>query len=77
MTAHERASSRGASPRPKRARDCLAPRAWVNAVPSARKVSSVVWWSSTIQLAYTLCIQLIISKTKGREEEYCINLPWL
>lgn len=42
MTAHERASSSGASPRPKRASDVRAPRAFVKAVPSARKVSSVV-----------------------------------
>lgn len=47
MTAHERASSRGASPRPNRAIDWRAPRAAVNEEPRARKVSSVVWWSST------------------------------
>ena len=47
MTAHERASSSGASPRPKRVMEARAPRALVNAVPRARKVSSVVWWSST------------------------------
>lgn len=49
MTAQDRASSSGASPRPNRVSDCRAPRAVVNAVPSARKVSSVVWWSSTVR----------------------------
>ena len=47
MTAHERASSRGASPRPNRVSEVRGPRASVNADPSARKVSSVEWWSST------------------------------
>lgn len=42
MTAQESASSSGASPRPKRARDVRAPRAFVNAVPRPSMVSSVV-----------------------------------
>lgn len=47
MTAQDRASSRGASPRPKRAMLARAPRAELNALPRARNVSSAVWWSST------------------------------
>lgn len=52
MTAQERASSRGASPRPKRVIEARAPRACVKALPRARKVSSVVWWSSTVHYQY-------------------------
>ena len=49
-TARERASSRGAYAWPKRVRPAREPRAEVKAVPRARNVSSVVWWSSTVDL---------------------------
>lgn len=46
-TARESASSKGAYAEPKRAIPTRGPRASLKAVPRARKVSSVVWWSST------------------------------
>lgn len=54
ITAHDSASSSGASPRPKRSRDWRAPSACVNASPRARKVSSVVWWSSTVIVSFVI-----------------------
>lgn len=74
MTAHERASSRGASPRPKRAIEARAPRACVKALPSARKVSSVVWWSSTIH--YPLLVYMRMYRGEGGEEvTHCTDHP--